>query len=208
MRRGATGVGRAVLVALSAVLLSTPVHAQRLVVSAASSLTDAFEAVAEAFEADSGARVELNFAGSSTLAAQIVQGAPVDVFASADVRQMEVVGDAGLLAGSPDVDAVIAAAPVTDTVKRVGAGGRVEQTLDRSELRAVQTPQVFRRSALVRAIAEGDAENATDDASLIEEAGGSVVVIESPSFNIKVTVPEDLAIAEALMADRKRNGRP
>lgn len=113
-----------------------------------------------------------------------------------------------LLAGSPEADAVIAAAPVTDTVKRVGAGGRVEQTLDRSELRAVQTPQVFRRSALVRAIAEGDAENATDDASLIEEAGGSVVVIESPSFNIKVTVPEDLAIAEALMADRKRNGRP
>lgn len=107
-----------------------------------------------------------------------------------------------LLEASPGVDAVIAAAPVTDTVKRVGAGGLVKQTLDRSKLRAVQTPQVFRRASLADAIAAGEPENATDDASLIEAAGGSVVVIDSPSFNIKVTVREDLAIAEARIADR------
>ena len=107
-----------------------------------------------------------------------------------------------LLESSPGVDAVIAAAPVTDTIKSVAADGRVERTLDRSGLRAVQTPQVFRRTVLTRAIAGGDPENATDDASLIEQAGGSVVVIDSPSFNIKVTVPEDLAVAEALIADR------
>ncbi len=107
-----------------------------------------------------------------------------------------------LLEASPGVDAVIAAAPVTDTVKRVAAGGLVEETLDRSTLRAVQTPQVFRRAALAEAIAAGEPENATDDASLIEAAGGSVVVIDSPSFNIKVTVREDLAFAEALIADR------
>ncbi len=107
-----------------------------------------------------------------------------------------------LLRDSPGVDAVIAAAPVTDTVKRVDSGGRVERTLDRSALRAVQTPQVFRRTSLARAIADGDPEKATDDAALIEAAGGSVVVIDSASFNIKVTVPEDLAIAEALIANR------
>jgi 2-C-methyl-D-erythritol 4-phosphate cytidylyltransferase len=106
------------------------------------------------------------------------------------------------LVADPGVDAVIAAAVVTDTVKRVDRAGRVLETLDRSELRSVQTPQVFRRQALVAAIAAGDLESATDDASLIEAAGGSVAVIDAPSFNIKVTVPGDMALAEALLADR------
>ena len=106
------------------------------------------------------------------------------------------------LASTAGLDAVIAAAPVTDTVKRVDSDGRVSETLDRSELRAVQTPQVFRRRALLAAIAAGDLESATDDASLIEADGGSVAVLAAPSFNIKVTVPEDIAFAEALLADR------
>ena len=106
------------------------------------------------------------------------------------------------LRSTAGLDAVIAAAPVTDTVKRVDSDGRVSETLDRSELRAVQTPQVFRRRALLAAIAAGDLESATDDASLIEADGGSVAVLAAPSFNIKVTVPEDIAFAEALLADR------
>jgi 2-C-methyl-D-erythritol 4-phosphate cytidylyltransferase len=106
------------------------------------------------------------------------------------------------LSASPEVDAVIAAAAVTDTVKRVDAGGLVSETLDRSALRSVQTPQVFRRQALLDAVATGDLESATDDASLIEAAGGAVAVLDAPSFNIKVTVPEDVAFAEALLADR------
>jgi 2-C-methyl-D-erythritol 4-phosphate cytidylyltransferase len=106
------------------------------------------------------------------------------------------------LEAAAGIDAVIAAAPVTDTVKRVDSGGRVVETLDRSTLRAIQTPQVFRREALRAAIAAGDLENATDDASLIEANGGSVAVLTAPSFNIKVTVPEDVARAEALLADR------
>lgn len=106
------------------------------------------------------------------------------------------------LEASPEIDAVIAAAPVTDTIKSVGGSGLVDSTLDRSKLRSVQTPQVFRRAALVAAIACGDLENATDDASLVESAGGSVAVLDSPSFNIKVTVPEDLAFAEAMLAER------
>ncbi|MDQ2623479.1 MAG: 2-C-methyl-D-erythritol 4-phosphate cytidylyltransferase [Actinomycetota bacterium] len=109
---------------------------------------------------------------------------------------------------SPDLDAVIAAAVVTDTTKQVGPDGRVESTLDRERLRAVQTPQVFRTVALRRAIATGDLATATDDASLIEAAGGSVGVIDAPSGNIKVTVPADLALAELrLLRDESRNAR-
>ena len=93
---------------------------------------------------------------------------------------------------------MISAAPVTDTIKRVGPDGRVEETLDRSVLVSVQTPQVFRTSALERAIASGDLAAATDDASLIEAAGGAVRVIDAPSGNIKVTVPGDLALAARL----------
>ena len=74
-------------------------YAQELVVFAASSLTEAFEEVAAAFEAEHEVEVILNFAGSSTLSTQILQGAPADVFASADEAQMEEVAEAGLLRG-------------------------------------------------------------------------------------------------------------
>jgi 2-C-methyl-D-erythritol 4-phosphate cytidylyltransferase len=100
----------------------------------------------------------------------------------------------------PDVDAVIAAAPVTDTIKEVDHEGVVSATLDREILRAVQTPQVFRTEALRRAIELGDLENATDDAFLIESAGGRVSVLDAPSSNMKVTVPADLAMAELLLS--------
>jgi 2-C-methyl-D-erythritol 4-phosphate cytidylyltransferase len=95
--------------------------------------------------------------------------------------------------------ALIAAAPMTDTVKRLGEEGVVVETLDRSELVSVQTPQVFRIGILRDAIASGDLAAATDDASLVEAAGGSVGVIESPSGNIKVTVPGDLELAAHLL---------
>jgi 2-C-methyl-D-erythritol 4-phosphate cytidylyltransferase len=108
------------------------------------------------------------------------------------------------LEAAPDADAAIAAAPVTDTVKRVGEDGAVEETLDRGTLRAVQTPQVFRRGALSDALARGMAagylDDATDDAFLVEEAGGSVIVVDSPPSNLKVTVPSDLRLAEILMS--------
>ena len=103
----------------------------------------------------------------------------------------------------PELHALIAAAPMTDTVKRLGSDGVVVETLDRSELVSVQTPQVFRASTLKQAIASGDLAAATDDASLIEAAGGAVGVIESPSGNIKVTVPADLDLA-ALLLERSR----
>jgi len=103
------------------------------------------------------------------------------------------------------VDAVIAAAPVSDTIKEVGADRRtVERTLDRARLWAVQTPQVFRRAALERALLGFDEElvsAATDDAWLIERAGGTVEVVESGPRNLKITTPTDLRLAELLLAE-------
>jgi 2-C-methyl-D-erythritol 4-phosphate cytidylyltransferase len=101
-------------------------------------------------------------------------------------------------------DAVIAAARVTDTVKRADAHLRVSETLDRSALWAVQTPQVFRRAALAAALAApADVlAAATDDAWLVEQAGGSVHVVESPAENLKVTTPVDRRLAEILLNER------
>jgi len=101
-------------------------------------------------------------------------------------------------------DGVVAAAPVSDTIKETDGSGRVVRTLDRSALWAIQTPQVFRADVLRRAL-DVDAAvlaAATDDASLVEAAGGSVRVVEAPAENIKVTRPVDLALAEALLRAR------
>jgi 2-C-methyl-D-erythritol 4-phosphate cytidylyltransferase len=107
------------------------------------------------------------------------------------------------LAGDQSLAAAIAAAPVTDTVKRVG-DGVVTETLDRSGLWAVQTPQVFRRAALERAldVPDGVLAEATDDAWLIERAGGRVAVVHASSENLKVTTPLDLRLAEMLLLAR------
>lgn len=103
-------------------------------------------------------------------------------------------------------DAVIAAVPVSDTIKEVGGDGRtVVRTLDRSSLWAVQTPQVFRRHALERAFSEASEEVlaiATDDAWLIERAGGTVRLVPSEPGNVKVTSPPDLDLAEMLLRER------
>jgi 2-C-methyl-D-erythritol 4-phosphate cytidylyltransferase len=105
-------------------------------------------------------------------------------------------------------DAVITAAPVTDTIKEVGAdGATVTRTLERSRLWAVQTPQVFRRAALERVLREASDElltSATDDAWLIERGGGTVRVVKSDPENIKVTTAGDLHVAERLLGERGR----
>jgi 2-C-methyl-D-erythritol 4-phosphate cytidylyltransferase len=107
-------------------------------------------------------------------------------------------------AGREGVDGAIAAAPVTDTIKRADGEGVVSETLDRSSLWAVQTPQVFRRAALERAldVPEEMLACATDDAWLVERMGGRVVVVPAPPENLKVTTPLDLALAETLLASR------
>ncbi len=80
------------------------------------------------------------------------------------------------------------------------------ETLDRSALWAVQTPQVFRRSALERAlrVPDEDLQRATDDAWLVERAGGRVIIVPAHEENLKVTSPADLRLAEMLVSARAR----
>jgi 2-C-methyl-D-erythritol 4-phosphate cytidylyltransferase len=108
------------------------------------------------------------------------------------------------LAALEGADAAVAAAQATDTIKEAGPDHRVTATLDRSRLWAIQTPQAFRRSALERALDVGDdvLAQATDDAWLVERAGGSVVVVPSTPANFKVTTPHDLTVAELLLSSR------
>jgi 2-C-methyl-D-erythritol 4-phosphate cytidylyltransferase len=100
------------------------------------------------------------------------------------------------------VDAAIAAAPVTDTVKQADEDGVVTRTLDRAGLWSVQTPQVFRRAVIERALEapDGVLAEATDDAWLVERLGGSVRIVQSTPENLKVTCRLDLLTAELLVA--------
>jgi 2-C-methyl-D-erythritol 4-phosphate cytidylyltransferase len=135
-------------------------------------------------------------------------------------------GVVATLTGDPEADGAIAAAPVTDTVKRAAedteAGGGdtrltfatdreenvsrvIDETVDRGRLWRAQTPQVFRTEALRRALAADReaAVAATDEAMLIEAAGGRVLIHPAPPENLKVTVPHDLRFAELLLAERE-----
>jgi 2-C-methyl-D-erythritol 4-phosphate cytidylyltransferase len=107
------------------------------------------------------------------------------------------------LAGEEDAAGVTAATPVTDTIKQVGDEGRVERTLDRAGLWAVQTPQVFRADALRDALSDPDSlPAASDDAMLVERRGGRILVHSTPPDNIKVTTPFDMRVAELLLRER------
>ncbi|HKA66606.1 MAG TPA: 2-C-methyl-D-erythritol 4-phosphate cytidylyltransferase [Solirubrobacterales bacterium] len=128
---------------------------------------------------------------------------------------------------SRDAAGAIAAAPVTDTIKQAaGATGGgtsdafsgpgtdnaslvIEQTLNRSRLWAAQTPQVFRIEALREALAVAPERRdaATDEAMLVEEAGGTVLIHPCGPENLKVTTPSDLHVAEMLLAERSADGR-
>jgi len=94
--------------------------------------------------------------------------------------------------------------PVKDTVKEVAADGRVMRTCDRNLLWLTQTPQAFRRDIIENAhrAAVRDGYRGTDDTSLVERLGIAVRMIRGDYGNIKITTPEDLVIAEALLAKR------
>jgi len=128
-------------------------------------------------------------------------------------------GVVATLLADPEADGVIAATPVTDTIKRAAAPAppailklsphdrgekasiSVVGTVDRDGLWAAQTPQVFRVEALRRALDAdpGAVEAATDEAMLIEAAGGRVLIHPAPAENLKVTTPLDLRLAELLL---------
>lgn len=107
------------------------------------------------------------------------------------------------LLGDEECGAVVAAGPVTDTIKQVARGMEVDGTLDRSSLWAAQTPQAFRAEALREALAStGVLAQATDDAMLVERIGRRVLLHQAPQENIKVTTRLDLRVAELLLAER------
>jgi 2-C-methyl-D-erythritol 4-phosphate cytidylyltransferase len=123
------------------------------------------------------------------------------------------------LVADPGAAGVIAATPVTDTIKQTtrpplttpevaNGGGVIETTLDRGALWAAQTPQVFRVEALREALAT-DPERlagATDEAMMVEAASGRVLIHPSPAENLKVTTSLDLKLAELLLAERSASG--
>ncbi|HEY6638615.1 MAG TPA: 2-C-methyl-D-erythritol 4-phosphate cytidylyltransferase [Solirubrobacterales bacterium] len=107
------------------------------------------------------------------------------------------------LASDEDAAGAIAAAPVTDTIKRASGGDQIDETLDRTGLWAVQTPQAFRADALREALSDPDSlPDATDDAMLVERRGGRVLIHPAPAENLKVTRPIDLQMAELLLRER------
>lgn len=105
--------------------------------------------------------------------------------------------------------AAVAAVPMRDTVKQVGAEGLIERTVDRGQLWLAQTPQAFRRALFREAHrkAKLDEFHGTDDVQLVERLGHPVAVVEGSGENIKITRPEDLSIGEAILAARQKVGK-
>lgn len=102
--------------------------------------------------------------------------------------------------------AAICAVPVKDTIKE-SCGGYVKATIDRDALRSVQTPQAFSRDVIVHAhkLAQEDGILCTDDSALVERLGAKVRIVSGSYENIKITTPEDLAVAVSLMRSRAKN---
>lgn len=93
----------------------------------------------------------------------------------------------------------VAGFPAVDTLKEVDGEGRVVRTAERELIWHAQTPQAFPRPLLARAYGEAEDADASDDAGLVERAGGEVVMVRSSRWNLKVTRPEDLEVVEALL---------
>ena len=157
------------------------------------------QSVANALEAVNTAYVAIHDAARPLLTPELVEALVADLDANEDAA------------------GVIAAAPVNDTIKRAGEDARlhsstsevqdhrlaIEATQDRSRLWRAQTPQVFRTQALREALAAAERpEEATDEAMLVEAAGGTVLIHPVAEQNLKVTTPLDLRAAELLLAER------
>ena len=99
----------------------------------------------------------------------------------------------------------IVAVPMKDTPKQAGPDRLIQRTLDRTELWLAQTPQTFRRALVVEAYRTAAMAHvhATDDAALVERLGHKVAIVEGSWENIKITTPEDMILAEAILAARK-----
>jgi 2-C-methyl-D-erythritol 4-phosphate cytidylyltransferase len=98
--------------------------------------------------------------------------------------------------------------PCQDTLKRVNTKGEVVATVERQELWQIQTPQAFQAALLWRAFREAMSSGfyATDEAGLVEALGQPVMVVQGSPLNLKITTPDDLKLAEAILASRKKKG--
>jgi 2-C-methyl-D-erythritol 4-phosphate cytidylyltransferase len=111
------------------------------------------------------------------------------------------------LAAATETGAAVAAVPVTDTIKVAGDNGFVQGTPPRQDLWAVQTPQVFRFDIIDEAYRQAKYE-VTDDAALVEQSGYRVKLYMGAYDNLKLTTPDDLALAEILWQKRARQALP
>jgi 2-C-methyl-D-erythritol 4-phosphate cytidylyltransferase len=191
--------------------LSTTPGCVRLVLVVAE---DRVDAVAEAAADLPLARVT---AGGERRQDSVRQGlgavdVPADVVAVHDAARPLIRADVvtAAVATAAERGAALVAVPVSDTIKQVDAGGVVAATPDRSRLWRAQTPQCFRLDVLLRAHEQAlrDGVGATDDAALVELMGHPVPVVRGDTWNLKVTEPDDLAVAEALLARRAQGGAP
>lgn len=116
---------------------------------------------------------------------------------------------ARVLEAAAQTGAAIAAVPAADTIKQAGPDDLAQATLDRSRLWLVQTPQVFELGLLQRALAQAakDGHYATDEAGLVERLGEKVKLVMGSRDNIKITTPEDLALAQGLFGPVTRVGQ-
>jgi 2-C-methyl-D-erythritol 4-phosphate cytidylyltransferase len=148
--------------------------------------------------------------GGATRSASVRRGvaalapADADVVAVHDAARPFLAPDEirAVLRSAEETGAAIAATAVVDTVKRV-SGGRIAQTVERADLFGAATPQAFRFAVLREALASG--EEATDEAALCEKMERPVAVVPVSRFTFKITTPEDLELAEAILAARRRS---
>ena len=154
-----------------------------------------WQVVAGGAERQDSVRNALELVSPSVELVMVHDGARPFVESSCVLKSMQTAAETG---------AAVVAVPVKDTIKCSDAAGNVEQTLDRSRLWQVQTPQTFRRELLIKAHEQAAVAGvvATDDAALVEWAGGSVNLVRGSYYNFKVTTPEDLVLAEAVAAER------
>lgn len=110
-----------------------------------------------------------------------------------------------VIADAEKYNAAIAAIPATDTVKSVGGNGFIEETPQRGRLYYAQTPQIFKKSLYVSCLEKlgSQADNVTDDSSILELCGEYVRITEISCCNMKITRPDDLAAAEAIYNNRR-----
>ncbi len=107
--------------------------------------------------------------------------------------------------GAERFGAAVCGVPLKSTLKRLNNKKFIEETLDRRKIWEIQTPQVFRKDIILAAYRKFKDKDFTDDSSLVEKLGVKVKVVKGDYFNIKITTPEDLIFAEAVLKIQKLN---